>query len=773
MDEEYVLHPPTYELTVRLFSRLRKLLGINIKLHGDSVLLAQGEIFLFNHFAHVETFLPHYLIHRETGAFCRAIATKAIFKGNEAFSKYLSRVGVIPNDHDELLPMLVAEIIRGRKVVIFPEGGIVKDRRVVDDKGQFRIYSSKAGTYRKHHAGAAVLATAVDTFKLAVLTAEKSQDWKRIDAWVEMLGVKNRAHLLFAARRPTRIIPGNITFYPISPSDNFLNKSAGFLNPELSAEVNEQLIIEANLLLKNTDMDMRLGNPISLAERRAWWERVMQKYLARNLNAVEEFFTLEGLHKPWLEKILRKSIRHSCEKLRDKYMEAIYKEVTVNVGHLASTIILKLLDKNINEIEAKQFYLIVYLALKYIQQQSNVHLHRSLKKPYAYAGLGYGDDRTLKQFLNIAIDNELIELAYGRLILLEKLKAEYELDAVRIENTIQVYANEMAPIVGAVAAVNQAIENYEQITEIELANYRHDDELLSYDWNHHYYSKSRFDDINLHETATESGRPFFVVPKENRRKLGIVLVHGFLASPAEMKPFSDKLVAAGYPVYGVRLPGHGTSPVDLRERSWEDWLDAVKRGYEILSPHVDSICILGFSTGGILSLLCAAEHPKKLTGLIVINPPVRFKNKNMKFVPLLHGVSRLARLAPSLEGLMNYRSNDTEHPRINYRNMPVRGLYELVRMNNMLDGKLEGIDIPCLLMQATNDPVVEADSAQILKDGLINADVSYVEVESRRHGILYEDEGNTHEIVINYIQQLFDALTDQTYSYKEKQQWAS
>ena len=75
MDEAYVLHRPTYEWTVKLFSRLRKVLGINIKLHGDPALLEQGEIFLFNHFAHVQTFLPHYLIYQETGAFCRCIAT--------------------------------------------------------------------------------------------------------------------------------------------------------------------------------------------------------------------------------------------------------------------------------------------------------------------------------------------------------------------------------------------------------------------------------------------------------------------------------------------------------------------------------------------------------------------------------------------------------------------------------------------------------------------------------------------------------------------------
>ncbi|MBL1142101.1 MAG: alpha/beta fold hydrolase [Proteobacteria bacterium] len=776
MDEEYQLHPPSYERTVRLFSRVRKVLGINIKLHGDPALLAQGEIFLFNHFARIETFLPHYLIYQETGAFCRCIATKTIFKGNEAFRKYLGRVGVIPNDHEELLPTLVAEIIRGRKVIIYPEGGMIKNRRVLNDKGKLSIYSRKTNAYRKHHAGAAVLANAVDSFKLAVRMAEKSGDWERIDSWVDMLGLKNRERLLFSAKRTTRIIPGNITFYPLNSGDNFLHKGAGLLKSELSQKAKEELIIETNLLLKNTDMDMRLGKPICLSACRPWWERKIMKYLARHLNTVEDFFTLKGLEKPWLEKIIRMYIRYSSEKVRDRYMEGIYKEATVNLSHLTSTILLNLLKKNINEIVAKKFYLLVYLSVKNIQQHPDVNLHRSLRNPQVYADLAIGNKKALKQLLDVACQKGLIKFHQGHLLLLDHLKETFEIDTIRIENTIQVYANEMAPVSGAVDAVNQAIKQYETITDIELAHYRYDDELRRYDWDHHYFNKSRFDNINKHETATESGRPVLDVPIDHRHNIGVVLVHGFLASPAEMKPLSDKLVAEGYPIYDVQLPGHGTSPVDLSERCWEDWLRALRRGYEILSAHVEKICLVGFSTGGALSLIFASEHPPKLAGAVIINPPVKFKNKSMIFVPLLHGISRLARWAPAFGGVMRYRVNNPEHARVNYRHIPVRALYELVRMNYVLMHQLKSIHCPCLLMQSTADPVVTADSSSILLDKLINTNVTYIEVESNRHGILYENIGNTHKRIIDYIKQLSSGIAkpvSQTNYKMEDQKWAS
>jgi len=48
---------------------------------------------------------------------------------------------VFPHNHPRLFPLLAAQVLRGRKVIIFPEGGMVKDRRVMDNQGHYNIYS--------------------------------------------------------------------------------------------------------------------------------------------------------------------------------------------------------------------------------------------------------------------------------------------------------------------------------------------------------------------------------------------------------------------------------------------------------------------------------------------------------------------------------------------------------------------------------------------------------------------------------------------------------
>ena len=61
--------------TARALSILTERLGVNIKLHDPHGDIRTGQIFLFNHFARFETVVPQFLIHRETGAYCRSVAS--------------------------------------------------------------------------------------------------------------------------------------------------------------------------------------------------------------------------------------------------------------------------------------------------------------------------------------------------------------------------------------------------------------------------------------------------------------------------------------------------------------------------------------------------------------------------------------------------------------------------------------------------------------------------------------------------------------------------
>ena len=408
---------------------------------------------------------------------------------------------------------------------------------------------------------------------------------------------------------------------------------------------------------------------------------------------------------------------------------------------------LGLVDRDQDTIDGTRFHRLLYVAVKRLQSEADVHLHRSLRDPQAYGGVVDGTCAGLEQFLKTASNSDLIRRVDGNYQFQPKLRAEHAFDEVRLENLVEVYANEAAPIRGVANAVREALSGAESMGADTLARLRFDDELIGYQWDRLQFSKPRHREINDAETATESGEPFLLMPPKPR-PLGIVLVHGFLASPAEMRGFGEQLFDLGFPVIGVRLKGHGTSPWDLRERGWEDWQDSVRRGFSIMAELAPRVALVGFSTGGALSLTFASERPARLAGVVAVSVPMKFQDRRMRFVPVVHGANRLVRWVSSFEGVKPFQSSESEHPHVNYRQMPVRGLYELTVLVDVLKASVAQVACPVTLIQASDDPVVVPDGSNTLAELLAHVPVALRIIDSKRHGILNEDIGDTRATAV-------------------------
>ena len=751
---KYEISESLYNWSVRTYETIRKQLGLNIKVHPGDERLKQGHIFLFNHFARFETVIPPYLIYRATGAYTRSVADHQLFEGNPKLANFLIGAGAIPNNQDGLLAFLAAEILRGRKVVMFPEGGMVKDRQVIDDEGRFGIYSPSAKKIRKHHRGAAVLALTLDIFKQRILDLEQKNDTARIQRWVEALGFEGPDPLLVKAREPTLIVPTTITFFPIRIGDNILSRAVNLFTRDLPSRVAEEMLIEGNLIFRDTDMDIRLNTPIQVGKKWRWWEKMLLNKYFLGVSSLHELFSMHKQATTFSERMLNRCICYETMHIRDRYMHALYKGITVNLSHLASSLITFMLDNGKKEIQRSDFHMILYLSLKRLQQTPGVHLHRSLQWPDRYRHLLDGKNNELERFLKTCNEAGLIEQTKTTYRMLDKLSEHYSPHKIRIENPISVYANEVEPISQVQDVIRWAMEKVTNNPERDLADFLFDDEKLAYIWNRDYYSGGQYDDINAKETATENAAPYFLKPGDGNNK-GVLLVHGFLASPAELRQYGDELAKTGLAVMGVRLAGHGTSPWDLKTRTRHDWMNSVRRGYRILSAYVDEIVVIGFSMGGILSLILASEHPVKLTGVAAVSAPMVYRNTNMALVPLIHGLNKLTDWLPNGEGIMPFRENASEHPEINYRHIPVDSLYQLQSLTRNLEKHLPHIKVPTLVVQGDNDPVVDPESARQIHDLVGSHDKSIKWVKSGRHGILNENTGGTRTALSHFIEHAF------------------
>jgi esterase/lipase len=748
-DNWYEIDTETYHRSVKLFGAVKKMLGVKLKLHADNQVQI-GDIFLFNHFSRFETFIPQFLIYEQTGAYSCAIASSEFFENDTLLADYLQKVGAIPHNHPRLFSLLAAQILRGHKVIIFPEGGMVKDHRVIDNKGQYNIYSRITGERRKQHTGAAVLAQGLDLFKAMIRNAYNDKNHAQLVHWKEQLQLDSLDQLLVCALKPTRIIPTNITFYPIRASENWLSNSVELFADNLSFRQTEELLVEGNILFKNTDMDIRMGQPVDPYNASPGWTRYLLETIISDFNSLDEVFAINSTPKNCKHRLLASYFKKSANATRNQYMKAIYANVTINLSHLAATLIMVCVENGRMSISRQDFFTTLYIAVKQLQHNTRIHLHRSLLNPLDYSELIAGTGQRFQQFICVAKDSGLLIEHKDSYQFLPKLLEEQDFDHIRLENLIAVYDNEAKPVIIVRDTIITALEKCRSFDKKQLAVWHFEDECRDLGWECHAYKKSCYDDINRQETAVANPAPFLLTP-ENSNGLGVLLIHGLLASPAELKDYGNFLVHQGYTVIGVRLKGHGSSPCALRKQTWEDWYASVVRGFTILAMHCPHIFVTGFSTGGALALKLASEKHPEIIGVSATAVPIKFVNPAFMLVPLLHSANTLVDWISSYEGIKPFIENGTEHPLINYRHVPVKSLYELRRLIEALHDFLPIIDIPVLIVQADDDPIVAPKSATEIMDMLTTPQKQLTVINAHRHGILMENIGGTWAAIQDFM----------------------
>ena len=198
---------------------------------------------------------------------------------------------------------------------------------------------------------------------------------------------------------------------------------------------------------------------------------------------------------------------------------------------------------------------------------------------------------------------------------------------------------------------------------------------------------------------TLSGGPF-----------GILLVHGFTASPTELRPLGDHLHQAGFSVSGIRLAGHGTRVEDLARTVRSDWYASVLAGYRELADQCEHIVAIGLSMGGVLCCQLAVEQP--LAGLCLLAPSFVVRSRLFFLAPWLRF---LIRQWSKSQASMDYYQH---HQLFSYPTMPVAALAELYHLNRHVRPILPHIETPCRIFMGLRDNTVVPESAFALYNAL-------------------------------------------------------
>ena len=108
-------------------------------------------------------------------------------------------------------------------------------------------------------------------------------------------------------------------------------------------------------------------------------------------------------------------------------------------------------------------------------------------------------------------------------------------------------------------------------------------------------------------------------------KNAILFLHGIAGSPNQFRLLMplEKLVPSDWSVYNLRYPGHGGDVRDFGRSNIRQWRSYARAAFLELSENHEKVLIVGHSMGTLFAMQLAVEFPKKVSGLFLLNVPMR------------------------------------------------------------------------------------------------------------------------------------------------------
>ncbi len=700
------MNPFAFELssyTLKTFSGFSK---ASIKIKGRGNIPDGSVIFCANHFTRIETIFLPYHIHSITKKQVWSLAAKELFDV-PVLEGFLNKLGAV-STHDPNRDELILQTLLSGNVqwIIFPEGMMVKNKKLIK-KNQFSLTDDLGGS--RPHTGAAALALRCEFFRerLRRLAGTGEPEFDRL---TKRLKITDMDQVL---AQTTHIVPVNITYYPGNARDNILGGIAKIIMKKPSKRVMDELMTEGGMLFSGVDITIRFGEPIEINPY------LNDPYIESMLSVRRRVRFDDDISSKQISKQISNGIM-------ERYMSDVYAMTTLNNDHVMACILKHYPYKkegiDIYEFTCKVYYAITCLLLNRICCVSDIfyqnQVHLLINDRYKRIG----------RFLSLAEKTRVIQIKGNKVF---KDQARFftpsDFHSVRTENPIIVMANEVEPVTAAEICLKKiAQKSRRQIRELvkgRLTEKMNVDFSLAY--NTHY--------IEGESKKKRIGRPLFL--KHDNQIAGVLLIHGYMAAPEEMKSFAHYLHERGFTVFVPRLAGHGTAPEDLAGTTYEEWVESVEEAYVVLRHSCDKIIIGGFSTGAglALELSCRVDDYE---AIFTVAPPMQLNDLGSYFVPAIDRWNTMIKKVHPSAIVKEFLENDPENAHINYIRNPIAGIHQLEMLMEQLSPKLKAIKKPVLVVQSRKDPVVGQGGTQKLFNKLSSRVKEYYLFDYDRHCIL-------------------------------------
>jgi esterase/lipase/1-acyl-sn-glycerol-3-phosphate acyltransferase len=671
---------------------LESLLGATIKIKGSKNIPTDVPLlFVANHFTRFETVILPYVINKEFDIDIRSLADESVLVGG--LGSFIRGTGSVSTKDPARNEIILGDLMsNSASWLIYPEGVMLKNKHVTKEDDLYIVHEDeRVGPVRT---GAALLALQSELLK-EEYHASKDPHFRRL--------FKEKYHMTDRkiCDTPIQIIPINITYYPLRPGSNRLSQFVeNRFKEDMNQRIVEELEIEGNAIVDG-DINITFSAPIDICEYMEWF------------------------HSRFDSKTLLELGRND---LTTRFMQEVYENATLNIDHIVASILFAYPDKSITLLHLKK---LVYLLVQVVRCTAKFHFHHSLKKKL-YSLISGEENALLDSILNLAIHEGAITLYHDVITINHhQLEERYSFHAIRSKNLLMVLRNEVALLPSFVEQVDAyCLKSYDEVNE-GLFEYLYIQAISEFENDH-----ATFYDAELSKEKS-IGRPFFLeAKKESSNTVGVVLVHGYKSAPAEVRALAESLHSDEVSVFALRLRGHGTAPHNLKELSWNDWYQSVLRAIAMMQQLYNKIVLVGFSTGGLLSLMAAAKHQTGIDGVVSINSALSLNSMRVStVVPAVEVWNDLLEYFKTNKGQIESSFDEPSDPEVNYGVVYLRSLNELNLLMLEMETILPLVALPLLILQADNDSVVNPKSADIILHNAGSEDKKLIVFRSDVHNL--------------------------------------
>jgi len=238
---------------------------------------------------------------------------------------------------------------------------------------------------------------------------------------------------------------------------------------------------------------------------------------------------------------------------------------------------------------------------------------------------------------------------------------------------------------------------------------------------------------------------------EEEVKAVLLVVHGLGEHCGRYMNVVNHFIPLGYAVYGFDHIGHGQSE-GMREvvERFTDYTDTLTvycemvKGWQIGKP----IFLLGHSMGGLIASYYLLDDQASFRGAVISAPAVKVSDSTSQATMIMGKI--LSALAPKM-GLLALDANSISRdpkvveayvndPLVFHGRTPARLAAELLKAMLRVTAEVDKISLPFIVVQGSEDKLVDPGGAQMLYDRASSADKTIRIYDGLYHEVFNEPE---------------------------------